>query len=103
LADLELLMAEDGEVIGNPTMHRLELPVGDEVEAAYYAIEDGRIVFTHTEVPFVFSGRGNARDRQMPAYGHECARARGVHRHTAWVKRRTSVEVFRDSLKHIPK
>jgi len=37
-------------------MHRFELPIRDEVAAAYYAIEDGRMVFTHTEVPFAFSG-----------------------------------------------
>jgi hypothetical protein len=57
LADLELLMAEYGEVIDNAAMHRFELPVGDEVAATYYAIEDGGIVFTHTEVPFVFSAQ----------------------------------------------
>ncbi|MET4258208.1 hypothetical protein ABIC09_003150 [Bradyrhizobium sp. S3.12.5] len=51
MADLELLMAEYGEVIDNAAIHRFELPVGDEVAAAYYAIEDGGIVFTHTEVP----------------------------------------------------
>ena len=58
LADLELLMAEYGEVTGNAATHRLELPVGDEVAAAYYAIEGGGIVFTHTEVPLVFSAQG---------------------------------------------
>jgi predicted GNAT family acetyltransferase len=58
LADLELLMAEYGEVIDNAAIHRFELPVRDEVAAAYYAIEDGGIVFTHTEVPFVFSAQG---------------------------------------------
>jgi hypothetical protein len=50
-------MAEDSEVIDNPAMHRFELLIGDEVAAAYCTIEDGRMVFTHSEAPFAFSGR----------------------------------------------
>lgn len=85
-------MAEYVEVIDNAAIHRFELPVGDEVAAAYYAIEDGGIVFTHTEVPFVFSAQGygskltrsafqsgtfarDARDRQMPVDGRVPAQA----------------------------
>lgn len=84
-------MAEGGEVIDNPAMHRFELPIGDEVATAYYAIEHGRMVFTHTEVPFALSGQGygsklarrfrggtvarDARDRQMPIHGRLRAQA----------------------------
>jgi predicted GNAT family acetyltransferase len=77
LADLELLMGEDGEVIDSAAMHRFELPVVDEVAAAYYAIEDGGIVFTHTEVPFVFSGQGYGSKLARGAF--DAARSRGMH------------------------
>lgn len=51
-------MAEDGEVIDNPAMHRFELQIGDEVATGYYAFEHGRVVFTHTEVAFCPSRAG---------------------------------------------
>lgn len=45
----------------NPALHRFELPIeGEAVAAAYYRIEDGRLVLTHTEVPTEFSGQGIA-------------------------------------------
>lgn len=47
-----------GDVIDNPAAHRFEMAVGDTVAMAYYKIEDGRYVFTHTEVPFALSGQG---------------------------------------------
>lgn len=77
VADPELLMAEPGEVIDNPVMHRFELPIGDEVAAAYYAVEDGRMVFTHTEVPFALSGQGYGSKLARGAF--EAARSRGMH------------------------
>jgi len=43
----------------NTQQHRFELPIGDDLfAAAYYLIEDGRVVLIHTEVPAEFSGRG---------------------------------------------
>jgi predicted GNAT family acetyltransferase len=48
----------DDRVADNPTAHRFEIPVGDTIAAAYYRLEDGRVVLTHTEVPEQFSGRG---------------------------------------------
>lgn len=77
MADLELLMAEAGEVIDNPAMRRFELPIGDEVAAAYYAVEDGRMVFTHTEVPFAVSGQGYG--SRLAGGAFEAARSRGMH------------------------
>ncbi|MEP9375186.1 GNAT family N-acetyltransferase [Aquabacter sp. CN5-332] len=47
-----------GEVIDNPAESRFEMPVGDEIAVAYYVIEDGRVVLTHTEVPQALSGQG---------------------------------------------
>jgi len=69
-------MTDDGEVIDNPAMHRFELPIGDEVAAAYYAIEDGRMVFTHTEAPFALSGQGYGSKLARGAF--EAARTRGM-------------------------
>lgn len=47
------------EVIDNPAQHRFELDLGDEaIAAAYYRIEDGRVVLIHTEVPYEYSGQG---------------------------------------------
>jgi predicted GNAT family acetyltransferase len=49
------------EVRENTALHRFELPIsGDAVAAAYYRIEDGRLVLTHTEVPTEYSGEGIA-------------------------------------------
>ena len=49
------------EVSENAALHRFELPIygsDGEVAVAYYRIEDGNLVLTHTEVPFEYSGRG---------------------------------------------
>jgi predicted GNAT family acetyltransferase len=50
----------ENEVIDNPGEHRFELALdGDDIAAAYYQIdENGRVVLTHTEVPYAYSGRG---------------------------------------------
>ena len=69
-------MAKGDEVTDNPAMHRFELPIGDEVAAAYYAVEDGRMVFTHTEVPFALSGQGYGSKLARGAF--EAARLRGI-------------------------
>lgn len=47
-------------VIDNSAKHRFELPIEgeEEIAAAYYRIENGRVVLTHTEVPQQFSGQG---------------------------------------------
>ncbi|HYX19938.1 MAG TPA: GNAT family N-acetyltransferase [Thermoanaerobaculia bacterium] len=55
------------QIINNEAMRRYELPIsGDEAAVVYYAIEDGRVVLRHTDVPFQFSGQG---------YGTRLARA----------------------------
>lgn len=49
------------EVTENGAMHRFELPIEGgkgAIAAAYYRIEGGNLVLTHTEVPFEFSGQG---------------------------------------------
>jgi predicted GNAT family acetyltransferase len=50
-----------GKVTENAAMHRFELPIEDgegAIAAAYYRLEDGALVLTHTEVPFEYSGQG---------------------------------------------
>lgn len=48
------------KVIDNPEEHRFELALeGEDIAAAYYRIdENGRVVLTHTEVPFEYGGQG---------------------------------------------
>lgn len=48
------------DVIDNPSEHRFELALDDDdIAAAYYQIdENGRVVLTHTEVPFAYGGQG---------------------------------------------
>lgn len=65
-------------VIDDPAEHRFELPIdgGDgEIAAAYYRIENGRVVLVHTEVPFQFSGQGIG--SQLAQGVFEAIRARG--------------------------
>jgi predicted GNAT family acetyltransferase len=58
-------MTANGVVTDNPAKRRFELHIGDEIAVAYYAIEDGRMVFLHTDVPFALNGMG---------YGSQLAR-----------------------------
>jgi predicted GNAT family acetyltransferase len=48
----------DYSVTENPAAHRFEMAVGDAIAAAYYRLEDGKVVLTHTEVPKALSGQG---------------------------------------------
>jgi uncharacterized protein len=48
----------DDSVTENPAAHRFEMAVGDSIAAAYYRLEDGKVVLTHTEVPQELSGQG---------------------------------------------
>ena len=49
------------QVTDNIGMGRFELAIDHESSAfAYYLVEDGRVVLTHTEVPFEHSGQGLA-------------------------------------------
>jgi predicted GNAT family acetyltransferase len=69
-------VTSDDTVTDNPAEHRFELQIGDEVAAAYYAIEDGRMVFLHTEVPFALNGMGYGSRLAHGAF--EAARSRGL-------------------------
>ena len=45
-------------VIENPVAHRFEIAIGDAIAAAYYRLEDSKVVLIHTEVPQELSGQG---------------------------------------------
>ena len=48
------------KVVDNPSEPRFELQrEGEDIAAAYYRIdENGRVVLTHTEVPYEYGGQG---------------------------------------------
>ncbi|MET1111313.1 MAG: GNAT family N-acetyltransferase [Allosphingosinicella sp.] len=46
------------EVRNNEAAHRYELEVEGQLALAAYRLRDGRITFTHTEVPTALEGRG---------------------------------------------
>lgn len=48
----------DNTVTENPAAHRFEMAIGDAFAAAYYRLEDGKVVLIHTEVPQELSGQG---------------------------------------------
>lgn len=48
-------------IINNSAESRFELPIdgGDgDIAAVYYRVEEDRLILTHTEVPYQFSGQG---------------------------------------------
>jgi uncharacterized protein len=54
-------MQKDGAVTENGAQHRFEQAIegsDGDIAAAYYRLEDGVVVLTHTEVPFEYSGQG---------------------------------------------
>ncbi|HEX8466854.1 MAG TPA: GNAT family N-acetyltransferase [Allosphingosinicella sp.] len=46
------------EVRNNEVEHRYELEVEGQLALAAYRLRDGRITFTHTEVPSALEGKG---------------------------------------------
>ena len=51
--------ATGADVRDNPELHRFEADLGDGSHAvAVYNLLSGKIMFTHTEVPEAFEGRG---------------------------------------------
>jgi predicted GNAT family acetyltransferase len=66
----------DAKVTENVQQHRFELPIVDgALAAAYYRVEDGRVILIHTEVPSEFSGQGIA--SQLARGTFELLRATG--------------------------
>ena len=51
-------MSKDPLVLHNAAQHRFEVDLGDSIAFAAYALHDGNIVFTHTDVPPQHEGHG---------------------------------------------
>lgn len=51
---------ENLEVKHNPEAHRFEVQLGSEIAMVSYNIAGKNIIFTHTEVPQAYEGRGIA-------------------------------------------
>jgi uncharacterized protein len=60
----------------NKALHRFEMDAGDGTAVAYYRVEPGTIVFTHTEVPAALWGRGLG--SRLVRGALEAARAHGL-------------------------
>jgi predicted GNAT family acetyltransferase len=69
-------MAEDVEVHDNRAANRFELSIEGHMAVLDYERKDGAIVFTHTEVPEQFRGRGYG--EQLVEAGVAAARAEGL-------------------------
>ena len=46
------------DVVDRPEQNRFELDIDGELAAAYYRLDGDRVVLTHTEVPYEYSGQG---------------------------------------------
>ena len=65
-----------GTVTDNPAKGRFELTEDGATAFAAYRVQDGQLVFTHTEVPDSLSGRGVGSTLARGAL--DAARARGL-------------------------
>jgi len=53
--------ANTPKVRDNPEERRFEIVIGDQIAIAEYRLQEGGIMFTHTEVPESLGGRGLAK------------------------------------------
>lgn len=60
----------------NPALSRLEIALGHEMAVLEFRVEDGRMLFTHTETPPAFRGRGIA--EKLVLEGFRLARERNL-------------------------
>ena len=68
--------AEGVKVRDNPELHRFEVDLGEAVAIAVYILTEGKIMFTHTEVPESHEGRGIG--TALIRAGLQSARERGL-------------------------
>ncbi|MEA3011029.1 MAG: uncharacterized protein QOJ91_2721 [Sphingomonadales bacterium] len=66
----------DREVRNNEVAHQYELEVEGQLALAAYRLRDGRITFTHTEVPAALEGHGIG--KRLVKAALEDARAQGL-------------------------
>lgn len=67
---------EDVSVVENVAQSRFEVRLDGLLAVADYRVEGGRMLFTHTEVPPAFRGRGIA--EKLVLAGFRAARERGL-------------------------
>lgn len=66
----------DISVVENPARSRFEAQLGEHLAVADYRVEGDRMIFTHTEVPSAFRGRGIA--EKLVLAGFQVARERNL-------------------------
>jgi len=65
------------DIRDNPEKHRFEIDLGDgNLALAEYYLRPGKIVFTHTEVPDAFEGKGIG--TALVRFSLDAARERGL-------------------------
>ena len=69
-------MSDTIKIIDNPDKHRFEADLGDAVAIAEYNLLSQAIMFTHTEVPEAYEGRGIG--TKLIEFGLAAARERGL-------------------------
>ncbi|HET7709649.1 MAG TPA: GNAT family N-acetyltransferase [Sphingomicrobium sp.] len=69
-------MASDLRIRDNPDKHRFEADLGDAVAIAEYNLLSKVIMFTHTEVPKAYEGRGIG--TRLIEFALAAARERGL-------------------------
>lgn len=69
-------MSPEPLVVENPVQSRFEIVLDGAVAVAEYQVDGRRMIFTHTEVPPAFRGRGLA--EKLVLAGLRAARDRGL-------------------------
>lgn len=69
-------MNEDLPIVENAAQSRIEAALGNEIAVLEYRVEGDRMLFTHTETPPAFRGRGIA--EKLVLEGFRLARERGL-------------------------
>ena len=64
------------EVVHNPAQKRFEMQLGDQIAIVKYVLGSKEIIFTHTEVPAEYEGKGIA--SKIAKVAVEYAKAQGL-------------------------
>lgn len=69
-------MSDSSVVVWNEASERFEISLDGKMAVADYQINNGRMLFTHTEVPIEFRGKGIAEKLVLAGFAY--ARERGL-------------------------
>ena len=67
------------EIFNNDDLERFELELGDELAVLEYTVDGNNIIFSHTEVPTAYEGKGIG--SRLAIAGLEFARQQGYTVH----------------------